>query len=541
MTRTRWIIASSWLLLLWLITGAVWAPALERRLEERARSLLTGLGTGYTPATVQFSGQTAHLTGRVRHEKERQEIESRITTHLRSPGLFQADLNPVIKVRNDIEVAPYPSGWLLLAAQGSLATVYGTLASDYEARDLSLLLQDQWAKTGGRITREVKSDPSRFDEAPGIQPTLDHLPSPRTQAVGDTAQVHLARPGSGWEKLPLDAADGLLRQQFSTYPITDEEWQTIVVPALAQTRRYQETERARIAAAEHQSRLPPPHVFLAARDQRLLLRGEVASLKLKRELLNSVIGSFPDWRVLDDLRVNDQRRAVAEFGPITTALLPLGSESSSKSMALGLSGTAWQFVDWQVGAEAQPWKPLLPSDLPPALLQEDSRMVTQWLQGNAQGIPTLPLPAQPSFLTLTLLRDKVILAGQLAEEALRTRLIEAARRSYAGQAVLFSEALLARGTCEPTTDVEQTVRSLPPLPKEGEAPVIAFARPGQVWKSQPATEALLTPGALAKSGLTPSGFPAAMAEDTFAAEAYDHLRHHWRNTATSPPPENPTR
>lgn len=540
MTRARWIIASSWLLLLWLITGAVWAPALQRRLDEQGRALLTGMETGYPAAVVQFSGQKAFLTGRVRHEKERQEIETRITSQLRSPGMFGADLNPVTAVSNGIEVVPYPTGWIMIAAQGPLATVYGTLASEYEARDLSLLLQDQWAKKGGRITREVKADPTRFDEAPGIQPTLDHLPSPRTQGDGDAAQVHLARPGTGWERLTLDAADDLLRQQFATYPITDEEWQTVVVPALAQTRRYQQAERARIAEAEHQSKLPPPHVFFAARDQRLLLRGEVATLKLKRELLNIVIGSFPDWRVLDDLRVNDQRRAVAEFGPITTALLPLGEDSPGKSMALGLSGKAWQFVDWQVGADAQPWKPLLPPDLPPALLQEDSRMVTQWLQGNAQGIPTLPIPAQPSFLTLTLLPDKVILAGQLAEEGLRTRLIEAARRAYAGQAVLFSDALLARGTCEPTAEVEQTVRSLPPLPKQGEAPIIAFARPGQVWKSQPATEAMLTPGALAKSGLTPSGFPAPMAEDTFAAEAYDHLRHHW-STASTPPPENPTR
>lgn len=541
MTRARWIIAGSWLLLLWLIAGVVWAPAVQHSLQKVAENRLSKLDTGYPAAAVQFSGQTAHVTGRVRHERNRQEIGQIVSQRLVPAGLFHTGLNPVTEVHNQLEVVPYPPGWLMLAAQGSRAILYGVLASPEEARDITRLLQERWAEKRGRITGRLSTDGARFDEASAIQVTLDGLPPPQHEEGADSAQVFLARAGAGWERLTLDAADDLLRQQFSNYPITDEEWQTLIQPALAQTRRFQQSERARIAEAEAQAKLPPPHVFFAARDQRLLLRGEVATLKIKRELLNVVIGSFPDWRVIDDLRVNDRRRAVAEFGPVTTALLPLQQDpASEKSLALGLSGSAWQFVDWKHEGEDLPWKKMLPADLPPALLQDDSRMVSQWLQGSALGIPALPIPAQPSFLTLTLLPGKVILAGQLAEEGLRTQLIEAARRAYSGEAVLFSEALLARGTCEPTADVEQTVRSLPALPKAGEAPVLAFAKPGQVWKSQPATQDLLSPGALAKSGLTPPDFPATMAEDTFTAEAYDHLRHHWRHPSPTDQ-ENPTR
>lgn len=541
MTRTRWLIASLWLLLFWLIASTVWMPALQRKLEVAATELLKDVPTGYPAVEVTFSGQQATLTGQVRHEAEKAELEKRIASQLRLPSWLGSGMNPVTTVHSEIEISPYPSGWLLLAAQGSRAIVYGTLGSDEEARDVARLLEDRWAKDRAHLTSQIKKDVTRFDEAAAIQTTLDRLPKPLREG-GDSAQIHLARLGAGWERLTLDAPDELLRDQFSTYPLTPTEWETIIQPAIKRTRNYQATERARLAEAERQSKLAPPHVFLGARDQRLLLRGEIASLKIKRELLNAVITTFPGWRVLDDLRVNDQRRAVAEFGPITTALLPQAGEGTSgKSLTLGLSGSAWQFVDWQVGGEAQPWRDLLPADLPPSLLQEDSRMVTQWLQGNAQGIPTLPIPAQPSFLTLTLLPGKVILAGQLAEEALRTRLIEAARQTYGSQAVIFSEALLARGTCEPTADVEQTVRSLPPLPAADESPTVAFARPGQVWKSLPATQDLLTPGALAKSGLTPPGFPGAMAEDTFAAEAYDHLRHHWRQPPALGPQENPAR
>ena len=542
MSRTRWLIASLWLLLFWLIAGAVWLPALQRNLESASTGLFNDVPTGYPAVQVKFSGQQATLAGKVRHESEKVEIENLITHRLKTPSWLGLGLNPVGSVHSDIEVTPYPSGWLMIAAQGARAIVQGTLASEHEARDVSRLLEESWVKGRGRLTSQIKTDSARFDEAPAIQTTLDRLPPPRQQGGGDAAQIHLARLGSTWERLTLDAPDELLRQQFSTYPISPAEWQSIVQPAITRTRQYQETERLRLAEAEKQRQLPPPHVLLAARDQRLLLRGELASLKIKRELLNAIITAFPNWRVLDDLRVNDQRRAVADFGPITTALLPqIGEGATGKSLALGLSGSAWQFVDWQVGGEAQPWRELLPADLPPPLLQEDSRMVTQWLQGNAQGIPTLPIPAQPSFLTLTLLPGKVILAGQLAEESLRTRLIEAARQAYGSHAVLFTEALLARGTCEPTADVEQTVRSLPALPSETEAPILAFARPGQVWKQRPASPEILTPGALTKSGLTPTGFPATMAEDTFAAEAYDHLRHHWRKPPSASAQQNPSR
>lgn len=537
MSRTRWIIACSWLLLFWLIAIAVWAPALQKKLESQAINLLKDVDGGYGPITVRFDGQQALLTGRVRHDYLSQEVGRRVAEKVRVESWPSMELNPVISVRNEVEISPYPPGWLLLTVQGTRGKLFGTAASEYEARDVSRLLQDRWGSQGGMIESRLTTDFKRFDEAPQIQTNIDRLPPPRKDIGGDSAQIHIARLGGGWERLTLETADELLRQQLTSYPITGSDWDTTIKPALDQVRQHQKAERIRIAEAGRQSKLPPPHVFLAARDQRLLVRGEVASLRIKRELLNAIIGAFPAWRVLDDLRVNDQRREVAEFGPLTTALLPSSAEGvSGKSLALGLSGTAWKFVDWQVGAEARPWDELLPADLPPSRLQEDSKMVTQWLQGSAQGIPSLPIPAQPSFLTLTLLPDKVILAGQLAEEALRSRLIEATKRAYSARAVIFSEALLARGTCEPTADVEQTVRSLPPLPSDNEPPVIAFARPGQVWKAQPATDATMAPGGLTQSGLLPEGFPAAMAEDTLASEAYDHLRHHWQKTSASAAP-----
>jgi hypothetical protein len=91
----------------------------------------------------------------------------------------------------------------------------------------------------------------------------------------------------------------------------------------------------------------------------------------------------------------------------------------------------------------------------------------------------------------------------------------------------MADSLLARGTCEPSADVQQTLRSLPDLPGLNSMGTLAFARPGAVWSTRPATGQMILPGAIAASGLLPQEFPAAMAEDTFL-EGFDHLRHHWK-------------
>jgi len=532
MTRARWMIAGSWLLLFWLLAGTVWVPTMQRTLAERAAALLATAETGHGRVQVRFDGLHAHLTGRVRHAVQAHALSSALRSQVRATtalaGPFGTRLNPVSGVTNSLEITPYAPGWLLIAANGAHAQLIGAAATDYEARDLAALVVERWNGSGGRMEPRLHVRADLHDDAPDPARTLSQVPSANLGGGGDSAQIQIARIGGDWQRLVVDAQDSVLQEKTDSLGISEADWTDHVLPALQIVRKYQAREREKSAEAERQSRLPPPHVFLAAREQRLLLRGEVATLGMKRELLNTCIAAFPGWRVIDDLRVNHLRREVAEFGPVTTALLPVAKEGQgSKSLMLGLSGAAWQQVDWQVDGQARPWQEMLPADLPPTLLQDDSRMVTEWLQGSARGIPTLPMAAQPSFLTLILLPDKVILAGQLAEEALRTQLIEAARQTYAGRAVLLAEALLARGTCAPTAEVQQTARSFPPLPAAGQPPVIAFARPGQTWKSSPATPAHLSPGALPQTGILPSDFPAAMAEDTLA-EGYDHLRHYWQ-------------
>ncbi len=534
MTRIRGLIAALWLLAFWLAAALVVAPRIERDLTAAAKAATQDLPTGYTEAEIRFDGQQAHLSGRVRWDSQRQQIQSVLKDQIRLPGWLGADWNPVSQVHDGMELSPYPPGWLMIAAHGPRGLLLGTAGTDFEARDLAVQIGGRWSENGGYLDNRLQADPARHDEAAEVRATLARIPLPRQNGGGDSAQIQVARIGGDWQRLVPEAKDDHLQKQVEALGLRSIDWEKAVLPAIQNVRRYQEDQRALAAEAERQSKLPPPHLLVACRDKRLLIRGEVATLSLKRELLNSFIDTLPEWRVLDDVRVNPQRRARADFGPITAALLPPENpkdpKTAGKSLFIGFPGSAWQELDVLAGSDTQPWKEVLPKDLPPALLNDDSRMVLEWLQGSAKGIPKLPVRLQPSFLTLTLTPEKVILAGQVAEESSRTQILEAARQKYAGRALVLAEGLLARGTCEPASDLEQTLRSLPALPEPGTPGLLAFARPGQVWKSLPAAEKLAQPGAVAASGLLPQEFPAAMAEDTFL-EGFDHLRHHWKSLA----------
>ncbi len=533
MNLTRWCIVGAWLLAFGLAEVLWLAPALESRLATAARAAVQKLPTGYPAPQILVSGQQLWLQGKVRSEAQHLALVETLRASLRLPNWIRLDLNPITQVKDEIQVVPYPSGWLFIAAHGSRGRLIGQAASEAEARDLSTLLARTWSTTGGYLDPQVKVAQHLHDEAADVEVTLKEPPHPRRNTGADSALAQIARIGGPWQRLILDSSNEVLRAQILAMGIDEAAWDKLLLPELGHLRRYQREQRKMAEEAERQSRLPPPHIFLAQRGGRILLRGEVANLTLKRELLNALIEAFPEQRVLDDLRVNEQRRRVSNFGPLSSLVSSLDSgDPQKKSLHLGLANAAWQSLDFHVGADTEPWKSRLPKDLPSGLLAEDSQMVLDWLQGGTKGIPKLPARLQPSFLTLTILPEKVILAGQVAEENLRTQLLEAARLKYRGRAVVLGDALLARGTCEQAVgDIQQTLHSFPDLPRGSSMGMIAFARPGTAWNTHAASSQIIQPGAIASTGILPADFPAAMAEDSFL-DSFDHLRQHWKTLTT---------
>lgn len=520
MTRARWITSAATLLVLWLVGALVCVPRMERDLAAAAQNTLArqpALASRFGRLRLDFDGLQARLTGSVRTAQDRQAAAAAVRDLVRAPtplaGGLGMRLNPVSAVRDDIEITPNPPGWLLLAAAGSQARLLGTAATDYEARDLLRSVQESWSSQGGTSAGALATDAAAHDEAASVSRTLRGVPVPP-----QTAQAHLAQIGQPWQEIPLHLPDEVLLAKAQSLGVSADAWRRQVLPALHELRAVLKQQQLAEAERRRQAGLPPGHLFIASRAMEVVLRGEVGTAAMKRDILDAALAVFAPRRVHDEIRVSPQRRPDGEFGPITTALLPAAQSAADRSLFLCLGGGAWQSVDWQIASAEQSWRQKLPGDIKPALLGEDSAALTDWLNDSAPQTHLPASPLQPSFITLALFDSKAILSGQIAEEALRAQLIAAARLAYSPRLLVSADDLHVRGDCQPAgAEVFHTLKSLPPAPAASSAGSFAIAAPGGTWRLLPVTPALVEPGGLAKSTQLPAGISPGLIEELSAA------------------------
>lgn len=533
MTRARWTLSVVTLGVLWLIGAFIVLPRLQRELETAAQSALaqqTTLTQRLGRLRLAFDGQQARLTGSVRTLQDRRTIETAVRDLVRAPTPLTSGLglrlNPVSSVQNEIEVAPYPPGWLLLAATGTRARLLGTAANDYEARDLARSVQESWSVKGGVAEGTLGTDGENHDEAANVAATLRGVPTPQP-----TAQAHLARIGQPWREISLKQSDEALQAEASALGVSASEWRQHISPALQELRDALQQQHAAEAESSRIARLPPGHLFIAVRDQQVIIRGEIGTAAMKRAVLDEALSVFAPRRLIDDIRVSSHRRPSGDFGPITTALLPVAKEVNGKSFFLGLGGEAWKPVDWQTAGSAQPWVKELPAGLDAAALQDDSTVLIDWLQGADKIMPISP-KLQPAVITLAVFGSKAVLSGQIAEAAFHAQLAAAVRQAYLPRIRVISDEFRINGNCQPAGHVYHTLKSLPP-PPSGKAGIFAIATPGSTWILIPVTNELVAAGGLAKSKQLPDGLSAALVEE-LSAEAIEQLRIHLQSQISTP-------
>jgi len=521
MNPVRCLIAAGVFAAFWCAGAFVLLPRLEAKLTAATREALAAQQTlvkRLDKVQTAFQGQVAHLTGQVRSVQDKLTIEAAVRDHVRAPTMIASGLgqtlNPVSAVHNDIEIVPFPPGWMLLAAHGAKATLLGEAATEFEARDLARSIKESWSAKGGSVSGSLTSDLEDHDEAADISATLGGLPPPSS-----SVELHLARIGGRWQKMKLSEGDDALRDQATALGVKDDEWKKDIAPLLATLRQDHATASERAKQSAALEKLPLGHLFMAVRDQRILLRGEVGSAAIKRALLDEALEIFPARRIHDDIRVNAARRPIADFGPFTTALLPASDAEEEKAFHLGISGQAWLPLDWRGSREEPSWKEKLPEGLDPALLREDNAQLIDFLQGSEANMPPIAR-TQPAFIVLALIGNKALLSGQIAEPSLHAQLIAAVKTAYAPGVVTETASFAVRGHCQPSDDVLHTARSLPP---RGAKPQLAFATPGGTWKTLEVTPALIEPGALAKSGLLPEDIPPNLIEEA-AADTLEQIR-----------------
>ncbi|MBN8418651.1 MAG: hypothetical protein J0L73_07050 [Verrucomicrobia bacterium] len=532
MTRARWLLSAASLSALWLLGALVWLPHLSRDLKAAAQDVLSqqpALQNRLGGLNLEFDGRQARLSGSVRTLEDRRMAENAVREGVRLPAPLSAGLgrhlNPVSDVLSEVEVIPSPPGWMLLAADGAHARLLGTAANSYEARDLARSVQEAWNLHGGMSEGMPGIDAENHDEAASVSTTLRTVPAPQS-----SVQACLVRIGQAWKELTLNRSDAELQTEAYAMGVTQKEWREQVRPALHELRATLQRQRQAQEEGERLARLPPGYLFIAVRDQQIILRGEVGTEAMKRGILEDALATFAPRRLHDEIRVSAQSRPSGDFGPITTALLPQKGKDGGKSCFLGFSGGAWKRVDWQITPREQSWKSDLPSGLDARLVQNDGAMLSNWLQGDEAQSPAPSQRADPAFITLALFGTKAILSGQVAEEAVRTQLIAAVRQAYSPRFFISSDDVHVRGDCEPSSGILNTLKSLPPPPAADSAGMFAIAKPGGAWTLIPVTRELVEAGGLAKSSLLPAGIPAGAVEE-LSAEAIEQLRLHLAHPA----------
>jgi hypothetical protein len=211
---------------------------MQNALETAAREAVEGLPAFKGRASrvkLVFQGQQAHLSGAVRTAQDCSTLEQAVSDLVRAPTPLAASLglrlNPVSAVHNEIEVAPLPPGWLLLAATGPQARLLGAAASEHEARDLARSVQENWGTRGGVVRGVPLIDAEHRDEAASVSTTLRGLPPPQ-----NSAQTLLVRIGQPWKTLRVDESDAALLAEARLQGVTEAEWQEHVLPVLQEVR-----------------------------------------------------------------------------------------------------------------------------------------------------------------------------------------------------------------------------------------------------------------------------------------------------------------
>jgi len=532
MTRARWILSVATLFLLWLAGVLVLLPRMERDLEAAAQLALSkqpALAGQLEGVSFSFDGLQARLTGKVRAAHDRLILENTLLDHVRAPTPLTSSLgmrlNPVSTVLGEIEVVPFPAGWMLLAATGAEARLLGTAANPYEARDLARSVQESWSVKGGALSGTPGADAAKHDEAANTSATLRGVPAPR-----QTAQAQIARIGQPWMELMLEKDDAALFAQANATGVSESEWREHVLPVIQDLRSELQRQRGSEAEKGRLSRLPPGHLFIATQDSQVVIRGEVGSATMKRSILDEALRSFAPRRVHDEIRVTERRRPSGDFGPITIALLP--AEKNSRSLFFGVGGEAWKSVDWQITPAEQSWKEALPAGIDRAGVKEDSAMLTGWLSGDGSHEPPSMPKSELPVIILTVFGGKAVLSGRVAEESARTQLIAAARQAYTPRILVQSEGLHVRAGCQPSTNLLHTLKSMPPAPATQSAGLLAIATPGATWTVIPASRELVEAGGLARQASLPEGIPAGLVQE-LSADALEQLRI-WISNLPSP-------
>lgn len=519
MARTNWLIPILLLAGCWLLGWIVVLPRVESELETAARNALASSTAArrLKNVTVEFSGQEAVLKGAVSQEPFRQLARRIVERELRLPALFGARLNAVTSVKNEIRIEPLPHGWMLLALAGDQVSLAGIAGSTIERDAIEAEVKRLFARPGVEVCSTVRVDDERAGECGDPYATAKPLSAVLKSSERDGA-VFIARIGESWHHHQPAARD-TLRDAVASLGATEEEWTRDLAPLVSAAE--QTRDRLRLAAEEQArlAKLPPPHLILAMREKEVMLRGEVGTSAAKSRIIEAAVRFYREKRILDHIRVSAARRPNVDLTGLLENLPATGRADGDRKLAVGMPGHPWKTVI--LSGEDPPASVLaeLPAGFDPALAVQDARAAVAWIQRPATAEPGKPLP----YLALSIFADRVWLRGEVASEAARSQILDAARRMYPHHVLVHFVRLNAERSA--ADQVLETCKSFPPAPAADSPGIMAFALAGGAWQAATVTSAMFSMDGLVKAGIVPEEFAAETAYEEFE-ESIDALRAH---------------
>lgn len=528
--RKNWVIAIGLWAGLMLLGWIVWVSRIERSLETSAREILHQHADArfFKDVTVDFDGQEAILSGRVHKPVMRGRAAQIVGEELgRTSGIGTA-LNPVTSVRNEIVVEPLPPGWLLLAMTGEKATLFGVTGSDDEKDLMTQTASKLLSKPGVEFKALVVVDDEIAGQAEGFDATLASLAS-ALRSLGFESGVLSAVAGTEWQPVAREDAE-TLHTRLAAAGVSAAQWKDTFSPLLADAWQRLDDARAAAAEAARLAKLPPPHVVLAIKGSEVLLQGDVGTATLKTSLIESALKAYPALRVLDLIRVSKERRPVVDAAAMLGGFPAANGAGKDGLVAVAVPPYSWKSAPLSAESDvAALVRTTIPAGIEPHFVEADAKNVAQWFAAKSTPVSNSPVPPA---LTLAIFGDRVWLRGQVAEEATRTQILDAARRLYPNHLLVQYVRLNAR--CTPVAEALPTARSFPAAPAADAPGIVAFVLAGDAWRSADVSEVTFAPDGIAKAGIIPEGFPAAVADDEFS-EALDALKSHWEKLKNDKP------
>lgn len=481
---------------LWLAGGLVWTPRIQERVQEDARRALSH-HKDMREVEAQASGRMVLLTGTVPHAADmaRAEVIVRNGTALASA------------VRSDVTVKPPPPGWLLLGFAGETLHLTGVVSSQQEAQEVLEETRRQHEKPGLRIHTSVRVDADRFGEPDSLRHTSGSIPTSRSGLKKDEGALALAISGDGWKIFP-PGSEGAVQRAITAREPDTSVLAALVMPVFKAVRDYDARQRVAKAERERLSLLPAPYLILMKDADVWLLRGEVGSAEAKSGLLTAILDQHGEKRVLDEILVTDRRNPFSDLNALTASLDDLSQTPGEITAYVGLPGHGWLGCDLSQPEPASILQKKI-ADADVALVSKDMLAARREIGAAREAAA----PELPAFLTLILLPHRVLISGELPDEASRAQTLAAVRGAYPGQTLTHDLRLNVR--CTDTAGLPHTLKALPPsrsIPPDG---LIAFAIPGEGWLQRSVSEKLTGPDGLAASGLVP--------DDTLMQRALESL------------------